>query len=93
MTDSYRDAAFCKKEKARALAYVKQMKDHPALLFWNLGNEVFTFTEKLEEREAFGRFLEDLIKTVHHEDPAHPVVFAAAERNGFRSIERMGSQP
>jgi hypothetical protein len=78
MSDSYEDAAYCARLKAEALAHVKDIKDHPALLFWNLGNEVFTFTESASEKKAFGLFLEDVIRAVHKEDPNHPVVYAAA---------------
>jgi len=75
----YEDPAYRKKLKMETLDYVRAMKKHPALLMWNLGNEVFAHTDSETEREYFGRFLKDLIDAVHKEDPDHPVVYSSAE--------------
>jgi hypothetical protein len=77
-SESYRDKKFCKALRRKALDYVRKYKDHPALLTWTLGNEVFIFTESDKEREAFGRFLKDLIQAVHQEDPNHPIIYASS---------------
>jgi hypothetical protein len=84
MKESYRDTEHRRKLKADALAYVHELKDHPAILSWNLGNEVFAFTDSDREKEAFGKFLEDLAKAVKKEDPNHPIIYACA---GGRDIE------
>lgn len=78
MSESYEDPAYRHRLKEETLAYVRKMKGHPALLFWNLGNEVFTFTESEREKKAFGLFLEDLVQAVKREDPNHPTVFACS---------------
>lgn len=75
---SYLDSRFRKLLKAKILSYVQNAKDHPAILCWGLGNEVFAFSEKMEERKAFGPFLEELTQCVHAEDPNHPIVYASA---------------
>lgn len=88
MTETYTDPDHRARLKAETLAHVREMKDHPALLMWNLGNEVFAFTESEEEKEAFGLFLEDLIRAVHKEDPDHPVVYAAAGHRDLPYLQK-----
>jgi hypothetical protein len=78
MPDSYEDPAYREKLKKETLDFVHAYKNHPAILFWNLGNEVFAFTQSEVEKKAFGLFLEDLIQAVHKEDPDHPVVYASS---------------
>ncbi len=88
-SESYLEAGHCAGLKNLALNYVREMKDHPALLTWNIGNEVFAFTESEDERKAFGAFLEDLIQAVHQEDPKHPVVYASSDIKDFPSLQEM----
>jgi len=76
--ESYLDFSYRERLRQKIMEYVHQMKDHPALLFWTVGNEVFTFTEADEEKEAFGAFLKELLHLIHEEDPDHPVTYASA---------------
>jgi len=75
---TYRDANYREALKKSILSYVREMRDHPALLMWNIGNEVFAYTKDPDERDAFGTFLAELIDAVHAEDPDHPIVYACA---------------
>ena len=77
--DSYANARYRRQLTLEVMAYVKRMKHHPALLSWNLGNEVFSHTESETEREAFGKFLNKLIAAVHEEDPNHPVIYSCPD--------------
>ncbi len=88
LKNSYKDRRFCNQLKTETLEYVKGMKDHPALLSWNLGNEVFTFTKNEGEQRAFGRFLQDLIEAVHKEDPLHPIVYACASHKELPYLKK-----
>ena len=72
------DTAYMAKKEKETLDYVKILKNHPAVLMWNLGNEVIRFTPSEEERAAFCRFLEQLVQKVHALDPDHPVIYAAS---------------
>jgi len=65
------------------LAYVKSVKDHPALIMWNVGNETLLFTNEEHERLAFCRFLKQLIVKIKAIDPDHPVLYTAATANMF----------
>lgn len=75
---SYRDKNYCAKVRKQTLRYIEQFKDHPAILLWNIGNETIYWTESDQERVAFARFLEKLIKDIHAIDPDHPVVYASS---------------
>lgn len=69
--------------KRHALAeiskWVKEYKDHPAVLMWHVGNEVVMelqnyFVEDPEpQRIAYAKFLEEVCQTIHRLDPNHPV--------------------
>ncbi|MFA5976483.1 MAG: hypothetical protein WC859_10030 [Elusimicrobiota bacterium] len=76
--ESYRDGGHLAGLKHLILSHVDEMKDHPALLSWTIGNEVFYWTENEEEKAEFGRFLEEIIREIHRQDPNHPVVYAAS---------------
>jgi hypothetical protein len=77
--DSYMDPHYRRRLTLETLAYVRQMKNHPALLSWNLGNEVFSHMESEQERTAFGKFLKELVDAVHKEDPNHPVIYSSPD--------------
>lgn len=53
---------------------VKQFKDHPALLAWDIGNEVDLFYTNTKVWDA----VNDIAKMIHHEDPYHPTVTTTA---------------
>lgn len=53
---------------------VKQFKDHPALLAWDIGNEVNLFYTNTKVWDA----INDIAKMIHREDPNHPTVTTTA---------------
>jgi hypothetical protein len=68
-----------KKDKwEEVLSYVREFKDHPVILMWNVGNEAIFFTRSEKEKVALCGFLEGLIKEIHRIDPNHPVIYASA---------------
>jgi hypothetical protein len=69
--NSYKDGAENEKLKEGVRRLVKRFRHHPALLVWNLGNEVeypLVFSEN-----NFIRTFNELIDLIHKEDPDHPV--------------------
>jgi hypothetical protein len=76
--ESYLNATHRQELKQKALDYVRRYKNHPAVLYWTMGNEVFSFTDNEAEKEAYGHFLEDLVLAIHKEDPNHPVLYASS---------------
>jgi hypothetical protein len=86
--ESYRDPAQRAAWKKKALAFVQRYKNHPALLTWTFGNEVFSFTEREDEKEAYGAFLEDLVQAVHRADPNHHIVYASSYTRDLPYLKR-----
>jgi hypothetical protein len=70
------EAKLAETEKA-ALDYVKQFKDHPAILYWSVGNECIFFTKDPAEKLALVLFIEKLAKKIKEIDPNHPVTYTA----------------
>jgi hypothetical protein len=71
---SYANAEHCARQTERVKQEVLKHRDHPALLFWGLGNEA----EGDGENDAYWKQLEVLAKTVKALDPAHPTFTAVA---------------
>ena len=59
---------------------VKEIKDHPALLFWGIGNEVDLFYKNIKVWDA----IQDIAKMIHEVDPNHPTSTVTA---GLDSME------
>jgi hypothetical protein len=56
---------------------VRELKDHPALLVWGVGNEV----EIDGEDPLVWKAIEDVCKMIKQEDPNHPTMVVVAEVN------------
>lgn len=60
--------------------YVKTWKDHPAILFWELGNEYNYHPEWFGGQiETWYHALNDAAAKIHQIDPSHPVATAHGE--------------
>ncbi|TVR52859.1 MAG: hypothetical protein EA425_04210 [Puniceicoccaceae bacterium] len=69
---NYADRAAVLAQRERILDLVRQLKNHPALLLWGLGNEAEGF-ERPDGSPAVWRELEILTRLIKEEDPFHPV--------------------
>lgn len=63
---------------ANAVKTVEAYKDHPAVLAWGVGNEVYLNTATDAEKEAYSKFLERVCSTIKALDPDHPVASVEA---------------
>lgn len=70
------------------LAYIYKNRNHPSVLFWNIGNETIYWTKSEEERIAFAEFLEYIIQEVHRMDPHHPVIYTTAYTTAVPYIKK-----
>lgn len=71
----YSDAAKVAAQKESVLEYVRQYKNHPALLCWSLGNEI----EASYDNDAnLWRAVGDLAKAIKELDGNHPITCALA---------------
>jgi len=68
--------------KVNLKKFVRKYKDHPALLYWMLGNEVYY--PKLFNNE-FVKVYNDLLRLVHRVDPNHPVSTTVSS-SGLRKV-------
>ncbi len=73
---NYADPDWCARTAESVLAVVRENKDHPALLFWALGNEMEL---GVADEDALWRFVGDLARRVKEIDPNHPVGTVIAE--------------
>ena len=71
---SYAKPEHCARQTERVKKEVLQHRDHPALLFWGLGNEA----EGDGNNADYWKQLEVLAKAVKEIDPAHPTFTAVA---------------
>jgi hypothetical protein len=85
--DYLTDTAKIEAYRDQVLTTVRQYKDHPGVLGWTLGNEVwgllkhkFSKPYLVEVRLAHVRFVEDLARQIKEIDPHHPV-FAVHEHS------------
>ena len=61
-----------------ALEVVAQFKEHPAVLTWGVGNEVYLNTATDEEKEAYSKLLEKVCSAIKASDPMHPITSVEA---------------
>jgi hypothetical protein len=61
-----------------AINFVKTYKDHPAVLTWGIGNEVYLNMATDPEKEAYSKFLETICKEIKKIDPNHPITSVEA---------------
>ena len=88
----YEDDRIFEELKRRISRVVKEHKDHPALLYWNLGNELY-YPYFYKESNLHERF-NILIDLIHELDPNHPVSTVTIGANKLRilSIHRKSPQ-
>ena len=80
----YEDEEIFFKMKKRIAGAIRRHKDHPALLYWNLGNELY-YPYLYTQTDFFSRFNE-LIDMVHEIDPDHPVSTTTIGANKLRAL-------
>ena len=61
-----------------AINAVKKYKNHPAVLTWGVGNEVYLNIATDEEKEAYSVFLEKVCSKIKELDPTHPITSVEA---------------
>lgn len=85
---SYLDKNYLNKVRQEILRYIRAYKNHPAVILWNIGNEVVFFTKDENERVAFCQFLESIIQEVHKIDPDHPVIYTSSATNDIAYLKK-----
>jgi hypothetical protein len=75
----YNDTAAVARQYRRNMAAVEELKDHPALLCWVVGNELNLSPERgVPVNPKVYDALNDIVEAIHRVDPNHPVTTAFA---------------
>ena len=61
-----------------AIEAVEKYKNHPAVLTWGVGNEVYLNIATDKEKEAYSIFLEKVCSKIKELDPNHPITSVEA---------------
>ncbi|NBC58354.1 MAG: hypothetical protein GVY05_08755 [Bacteroidetes bacterium] len=67
-----------------AIKVVNQFKNHPAILTWGVGNEVYLNTSTDEEKIAYSKLLEKICAQIKKIDQQHPVTSIEAWTFGVK---------
>jgi hypothetical protein len=85
----YADEAFLNKQRERIYNDIKNLKDHPALLMWGIGNEI---EHEASEKQSLlvWKEIEEIAKTIKQMDANHPVITVlAGTGRKLEDIKRM----
>ena len=83
----YDNVEAVKQQHEKILQIVREMKDHPAVLMWALGNELDHVPQKIYEPNKIYYNMKmwdavnDLAKAIHEIDPDHPVLTVVGSIN------------
>lgn len=89
----YLDDNFNKEVKLKVKALVRTYKNHPALLFWNLGNEVTYPLPISAKSKKFIKIFNELVDQIHNEDPDHLVGTCIAGASGKQTFSINRNSP
>jgi hypothetical protein len=85
---NYHDANFVNAQMETNRTLVQKYKNHPALIAWGVGNEVYLFSTNTSspliikaDNENVWKSINDTVKMIHSEDPHHPVFTTITELN------------
>jgi len=86
--DYLTDTAGIAAQHTAILEAVRSYKDHPALLAWGVGNEVFLNLPNDDAKLAYARVLEAASRDIKLLDPQHPLIAVDAFTLGVPWIEK-----
>jgi hypothetical protein len=96
--DYVNDASYKTSTLNTILQYVNQYKDDPAVLMWDVGNEVllnlpnvYSGAQLTAEENAYAQYVDQIAVAIHQADPNHPVLSTDAWRPGIFSFYQQNS--
>ncbi|MCU0914395.1 MAG: hypothetical protein MUC88_07535, partial [Planctomycetes bacterium] len=76
----------------RVLQVVRELKDHPAVMFWAVGNELDWIPPGIPHSPKLWRRLNQIAAQIHALDPQHPVMTVVGTGQFERKIREMAEQ-
>ncbi len=76
-------------QKTRILEIVTELKDHPAVLFWAVGNELDWIPPGRPYNAKLWQLLNDMAIAIHDVDPNHPVMTVVGSGRFERKIQKI----
>lgn len=78
-------------QKDKVLAVVRELKDHPALMFWSIGNELDHIPENKPYNPQIWTRLNDLAVAIKQLDPHHPVLTVVGTGHYERKVQEIAA--
>ena len=79
-------------QKQRVLETVRELKDHPAVMFWAVGNELDWIPPGIPHHPKLWQRLNELAVEVHKIDPSHPVMTVIGTGRYEQKIKEIAEQ-
>ena len=79
-------------QKQRVLETVRALKDHPAVMFWAVGNELDWIPPGIPHHPKLWQRLNDLAAEIHKIDPHHPVMTVIGTGRYEQKIKEIAEQ-
>jgi len=76
-------------QKKRIIEIVNELKDHPAVLLWAVGNELDWIPPGRPHNPKLWRLLNDIAIAIHDVDPNHPVMTVVGSGRFERKIQQI----
>jgi hypothetical protein len=76
-------------QKQKVLRIVRELKDHPALMFWAVGNELDWIPPGVPYHPKLWQRLNDIAAEIHRIDPNHPVMTVIGTSEYERKIQEI----
>lgn len=70
------NAEAIKEQLEKHRTWVRRFRSHPAVMCWSIGNEFESSDKALNE--VYFKYVEEVAKMIHEEDPNHPTTIALA---------------
>lgn len=83
------DETMVAEQAQRVLGSVRELKDHPAVMFWAVGNELDWIPPGLPYNPRLWQRLNDLAVEIHKIDPHHPVMTVIGDSQFEQKIQEI----
>lgn len=86
------DEQMTAQQKQRVLQTVRELKDHPAVMFWAVGNELDWIPPGIPYSPKLWQRLNDIAAEIHAIDPNHPVMTVIGTSQYEQKIQEIAKQ-